>query len=184
MHIADSLRGRCAMVERRPTGLGDHADRPPARGDHADRPPARVHSREWHTGRAKATEPIAGWCFELAFTRDRLGELRQFVAQGASEASLDPARIGDFVLTVNELATNSVCHGGGAGTLRIWREGDMLLCDVSDQGHIQQQSVCLTPPDPTQISGRGLWIVSQLCDFVQIRSSHGRSVVRVHMRLT
>ena len=150
----------------------------------------RVQSREWHTGHAKATEPISktadpiSGCFELAFTRDRLGELRRFVAQGATEASLDPARIGDLVLAINELATNSVRHAGGAGTLRIWREGDMLLCDVSDQGQIHQHSVCLTPPDPTQISGRGLWIVSQLCDLVQIRSSHGRTIVRVHMRLT
>jgi anti-sigma regulatory factor (Ser/Thr protein kinase) len=182
MHIADSLRGRCATRERQLTGLGDHTGRPPV----------QVRSCEWHTGRAKAKGAISGakakgaisGCVELAFTRDRLGELRRFVAQGAGEASLDPARIGDLVLTVDELATNSVCYGGGGGTLRIWREGDMLLCEVSDQGRMQQRSVSLAPPDPTQISGRGLWIVSQLCDLVQIRSSHGRSVVRVHMRLT
>ncbi len=173
MHIADSLRGRHAMEERHPAGSGDHADRLPA----------RVHSCEWHTGRAKATEPIPGYS-ELAFTRERLGELRRFVAQGATEASLDPARIGDLVLAVNELATNSVRHAGGAGTLRIWREGDTLLCDVHDQGHISLPSVCPIAPEPTQITGRGLWIVDQLCDLVQIHTSHRGSVVRVHMRLT
>jgi anti-sigma regulatory factor (Ser/Thr protein kinase) len=161
------------MEERHPAGSGDHADRLPT----------RVHSCEWHTGRAKATEPIPGY-FELAFTRERLGELRRFVAQGATEASLDPARIGDLVLAVNELATNSVRHAGGAGTLRIWREGDMLLCDVLDQGHISLPSVCPIAPEPTQITGRGLWIVGQLCDLVQIHTSHRGSVVRVHMRLT
>lgn len=129
------------------------------------------------------TEPISG-CFELAFTRERLGELRRFVAQGATEASLDPARVGDLVLAVNEFATNSVRHAGGAGTLRIWREGDMLLCDVHDQGYISLSSVCSIAPEPTQITGRGLWIVGQLCDLVQISTSHRGSVVRVHMRLT
>lgn len=173
MHIADSLRGRGATRERQPTGLGGHTARPSV----------QVDSCEWHTGRAEAKGAISG-CVELAFTRDSLGELRRFVAQGAGEASLDPARIGDLVLTVDELATNSVCYGGGRGTLRMWRDADMLLCEVSDRGHIQKHSVSVTPPDPAQISGRGLWIVSQLCDLVQIRSSRGRTVVRVHMRLT
>ena len=157
-------------------------------GDHADLPSALVRSREWHTGPAETTgasktTDLVSACLELNFTRDRLGELRRFVAQGASEASLDQTRIGDLVLAVNELATNSVRHAGGAGTLRMWREGDVLLCAVHDQGHIPQPSLCNTAPEPTQITGRGLWIVSQLCDLVQIRSSHRGGVVRVHMRL-
>ena len=173
MDIADGVRDRRTTQERRPAGVDGHADRQRA----------RVRSHEWHTGSAKATDP-ASVSFEFDFARDRLGELRRLVTKGATKASLDPSRTGDLVLAVNELATNSVRHGGGTGTLRMWREGDTLLCDVIDRGHVQQQSVCLAPPDPTQISGRGLWIVSQLCDLVQIRSSYGHNVVRVHMRLT
>ena len=172
MHIADSVRGRRTLQKRRPAGVDDQADRAPV----------RVRSREWHTGPAKAVGSASTFV-EMSFTRDRLGELRRFVAQEAAEVSLDPARIADLVLAVDELATNSVCHGGGAGTLRMWREGDVLLCDICDLGQIRQESVCLSPPDPTQISGRGLWIVSQLCDLVQIRSSLGHSTVRVHMHL-
>jgi len=173
MDIGDGVRDRRTTHERRPAGVGGHADRQPA----------RVRSHEWHTGSAKETDP-ASVSFELDFTCNRLGELRRMVSKGATEASLDSNRTGDLVLAINELATNSVRHAGGTGTLRMWREGDTLLCDVIDRGHIQQQSVRLTPPDPTQVSGRGLWIVSQLCDLVQIRSSCGHNVVRVHMRLT
>jgi hypothetical protein len=36
---------------------------------------------------------------------------------------------------------------------------------------------------PEQLHGRGLWVVNQVCDLVQIRSSNAGNVVRLHMRL-
>ncbi|MGA9315093.1 MAG: ATP-binding protein [Solirubrobacteraceae bacterium] len=170
MHIADRSRDPRTVEKTRPAGVGD-------------RLPAGTPTCEWPTERTKTTDPVSA-CRELDFTHDLLRTLRRFVALSAAEASLDPARIDDLVLAINELATNSVCHAGGAGTLRIWREGDVLRCDVHDQGHMRQPSVCPIAPEPTQITGRGLWIVSQLCDLVQIHASHRGSVVRVHMRLT
>jgi anti-sigma regulatory factor (Ser/Thr protein kinase) len=120
----------------------------------------------------------------LAFTSEELGNLRRFVSRGATDASLDTNRTEDLVLAVNELATNSLCHGGGAGTLRMWTEADTLLCEVHDHGHITEPLVGRTPPTPKQPTGRGLWLVNHLCDLVQIRSTPTGSVVRVHMRLT
>jgi anti-sigma regulatory factor (Ser/Thr protein kinase) len=121
---------------------------------------------------------------ELAFTSEELGDLRSFVSRGAADASLDTSRTEDLVLAVNELATNSLCHGGGAGTLWMWTEADTLLCEVHDRGHITEPLVGRTPPTPKQPTGRGLWLVNHLCDLVQIRSTSTGSVVRVHMRLT
>jgi anti-sigma regulatory factor (Ser/Thr protein kinase) len=121
---------------------------------------------------------------EIVFTTsEELGNLRWFVSQGAGDASLDTGRTDDLVLAVNELATNSLCHGGGAGTLRMWAESDTLLCEVQDSGHIIEPLVGRTTPTPKQSTGRGLWVVNQLCDLVQIRSTPAGSVVRVHMRL-
>jgi anti-sigma regulatory factor (Ser/Thr protein kinase) len=120
---------------------------------------------------------------ELALTSEELGRLRWFVSQGATEASLDTGRREDLVLAVNELATNSLRHGGGAGTVRMWRETDTLLCEVRDGGYITEPLVGRTHPVPHKRTGRGLWLVNQLCDLVQIRSSATGSVVRVHMRL-
>jgi hypothetical protein len=37
-------------------------------------------------------------------------------------------------------------------------------------------------PGPDQIIGRGLWLVNQLCDLIQMRTYDAGSVVRVHMR--
>jgi anti-sigma regulatory factor (Ser/Thr protein kinase) len=120
---------------------------------------------------------------ELTFTGEALGALRRFVSQRAADASLDANRTEDLVLAVNELATNSVYHGGGRGTLRIWRETQTLLCEVRDRSHITEPLVGRIRPTPDQPAGRGLWLVNHLCDLVQIRSSPNGSVVRVHMRL-
>jgi len=121
---------------------------------------------------------------ELTFTSQELGTLRRFVSQRATDASLDAHRTEDLVLAVNELATNSIYHGGGRGTLRMWREAHTLLCEVRDHSHITEPLVGRIRPTPDQPTGRGLWLVNHLCDLVQIRSSPIGSAVRVHMRLT
>src|SRR4029077_17915103 len=68
------------------------------------------------------------------FTLSDLGQVRRLVGAAANAAALDDTRREDLVLAVDELATNSVCHGGGSGRLEIWRERDRLVCEVSDGG--------------------------------------------------
>jgi anti-sigma regulatory factor (Ser/Thr protein kinase) len=120
---------------------------------------------------------------ELVFTHDELGRLRRFVSRRAAAESLAAERIESLVLAVNELATNSLRYGGGRGTLRMWREAETLLCEVSDEGCIGADRLAgRIRPTPDQPTGRGLWLVNQLCDLVQIRSTPAGSVVRVHMR--
>jgi anti-sigma regulatory factor (Ser/Thr protein kinase) len=120
---------------------------------------------------------------ELVFTCEELGTLRRFVSRGAAAALLGADRTEGLVLAVNELATNSLRYGGGRGTLRMWREAETLLCEVSDEGCIEADPLTgRIHPTPDQPTGRGLWLVNQLCDLVQIRSTPAGSVVRVHMR--
>jgi anti-sigma regulatory factor (Ser/Thr protein kinase) len=65
----------------------------------------------------------------------------------------------------------------------MWSENETLLVEIRDEGHIEESLVGRTRPTPEQPAGRGLWLVNQLCDLVQIRSSPAGSVVRVHMHL-
>ncbi len=118
---------------------------------------------------------------ELRFTRGSLHELREFVSRSASAARVGTERGENLQLAVNELASNSVTHGGGEGQLRVWSEPGALVCEVSDSGHIEEPLVGRVYPATTQPSGRGLWLVNHLCDLVQIRSSPQGSVVRVYM---
>jgi anti-sigma regulatory factor (Ser/Thr protein kinase) len=107
--------------------------------------------------------------------------VRGFVSVFASRAGLDPRPLLDAVMAANELATNSVRHAGGDGSLRLWQEDDMVVCEVRDAGRLTDPLVGRRRPTPTQVSGRGLWIVNQLCDLVQIRSSAAGTVVRIQI---
>lgn len=119
---------------------------------------------------------------ERAFAIDDLRSLRRFVSAWASEEMLDDERGERLVLAVNELASNSVRHGGGRGKLLVWREADTLLCEVRDGGHIADPLAGRRRPAIEEHGGRGLWLVNQLCDLVQVRTSPSGSVVRTHMR--
>jgi anti-sigma regulatory factor (Ser/Thr protein kinase) len=112
--------------------------------------------------------------------------LRSFISAAAALTPLAGERASDLVLAVNELATNSICHGGGEGTLRMWRDERSLTCEVRDRGHIEDPEARLgrDMPSPDAMSGRGLWLVDQLCDRVHIDSSADTgSTVRVEMQL-
>jgi anti-sigma regulatory factor (Ser/Thr protein kinase) len=119
---------------------------------------------------------------EMSFALDSLNELRSFAYEQARSADLDAERAANLVLAISEVATNSVRHGGGRGTARVWREADALVCDVTDGGRIESPLVGRSRPAPTEVEGRGLWLVNELCDLVQIRSSASGSVVRLHIR--
>ena len=86
------------------------------------------------------------------------------------------------MLLVSELVTNSVRHGGGGGVLRVWRDGDALVCEVRDGGRLGDPLAGRRRPTLEQPDGRGLWLANQLCDLVQLRSSAGGTVVRFRTR--
>jgi anti-sigma regulatory factor (Ser/Thr protein kinase) len=127
------------------------------------------------------SEPPAD-AVELAFAGDSLEALRQFVAGRADVAGMNAARRADLVLAVNEVATNSVLHGGGDGTLVIWNEGDTLVCDLRDSGSFDHPLAGRERPRPDRVGGHGLWLANQLCDLVQVRSFATGTVVRLHLQ--
>ncbi len=129
-------------------------------------------------------EPSPTGARELAFDRGGLHDLRSLVATEAETAGLSRERTTDLVLAASELAANSVCHGGGHGTSRFWREPETLVVEVADAGHIEQPLVGRLRPTPTQTGGRGLWMANQVCDLVRIRSGEMGTAVRLHMSLS
>ena len=118
----------------------------------------------------------------LGFEAGMLDAVRQFVCAHAMEAGLGAARTADLVLAVNELTTNSLLHGGGAGDLLFWSEGDETIWEVRDRGGIDAPLAGRERPGFDRIGGHGLWLVNQLCDLVHLRSFADGGAVRVHMR--
>lgn len=117
----------------------------------------------------------------LAFGSGDLPKVRQFVGSRATGAGLRTDRADDLVLAAHEVATNSLRHGGGSGSLRVWEESNIVLCEIQDSGHIAEPMVGRRRPSMLGGGGRGMWLANQLCDLVQIRSSEAGNVVRLHV---
>jgi anti-sigma regulatory factor (Ser/Thr protein kinase) len=120
----------------------------------------------------------------LHFDRKKLARARELIADEADKANLSSGRSTDLVIAVNELVTNSIRHGGGGGKLRVWREDNALVVEVRDSGRIEEPLAGRIRPAPLAAGGRGLWMVNQLCDLVQIRSGPEGTDVRLRMSLS
>jgi anti-sigma regulatory factor (Ser/Thr protein kinase) len=119
---------------------------------------------------------------EVSFTGADLTPVRGRVREWSAGTQLDDERAERLILAVNELATNSVRHGGGGGLLLMWTEGETVVGEVRDAGRIEEPLVGLRRPSPDRPSGRGLWLVNQVCDLVQIRSARSGTAVRIQLR--
>lgn len=116
------------------------------------------------------------------FTVGDLRATRDFVAREAAAAGRDPGRVEELVLAANEAATNALEHGGGRGVVRIWEEPGRVICEVSNaEGAISDPFVGLLPPAPENPRGRGLWLIRQCADLVQVRSDGPGCTVRMHV---
>jgi anti-sigma regulatory factor (Ser/Thr protein kinase) len=133
--------------------------------------------------RHRPLPPAPAEALELVFTAGDLVVVRRVVerfslAEGLAETATD-----DLVLCVDEMASNSLLHGGGAGVVRMWREPSQVVCEITDTGSIADPLVGRANPAPDRIGGRGLWMANQLCDLVQVRSGASGTVVRLHVHL-
>lgn len=113
-----------------------------------------------------------------------LSSVRRFVAARAVAAGLAPHRVDDLVIAVNELAGNSVEHGGGTGWLSVWTRDGHLVCQLRDRGHLTDPLAGrIPPPADVPVRGRGLLLVNQLCDLVRMHTVPSGTTIRVHIRL-
>ena len=117
----------------------------------------------------------------LAYDRD-LRPVRALVAAVGLRSGLDPARRTDLVIAASEVAANTLRHTRSGGLIRLWSTNDEVLCQIEDAGFI-------TDPlaghwrSPADAGGRqGLWLVNQVCDLAEIRTSELGTTVRLHMR--
>jgi anti-sigma regulatory factor (Ser/Thr protein kinase) len=127
-------------------------------------------------------EPPPPGAAELAITSD-LWALRRFVATRAAAAGLGGGRLDDLLLAANEGAANTLLHGAAPGVLRLWDADEEVVCEINDRGRIEDPLVGRRTPDITSAGGRGLWLINQLCDLVQMRCGPAGLTLRLHMRL-
>jgi anti-sigma regulatory factor (Ser/Thr protein kinase) len=132
-------------------------------------------------GESPLPEPPAG--LEVLTYREDPGEARAFVRRQGHAAGLREPRLTDLVIAVGELAANTLRHTGGPGTVRVWAAGPEVICEVHDSGHIRDALAGTRRPASDIGRGRGLWVVHQVCDLVEMRTSRTGTTFRLHIGL-
>jgi anti-sigma regulatory factor (Ser/Thr protein kinase) len=152
----------------------------PIRSTVADRLPSESYARHGH---------VEGFAAQLPKPTDAVlrgiygpGDVpatRRTVAQYARRCGLSDDQVEVLELAASELATNSIRYGGGTGTVAMWLEPDAVVVQFTDAGHLADPLTGRISPPLESVGGRGLYLVHQLCDLVQVRSSAHGTTVRV-----
>lgn len=115
---------------------------------------------------------------ESRFCAADLARMRIQVDLHTSRTTLAEPRRAEFVLAVHEVMCNAVRHGGGEGTLRLFRTANSLCCQVNDKGPgFDENMIPLALPSLDAPGSRGLWLVRELTDRMDIaRCAVGASI--------
>lgn len=162
--------------------------------------PARIEDGRRLAGPARAEAALisAEWdlplpefdgeVFRLDYARGGLSEVREHAEGWARTTALSRARRGDLILAVSEAAANSLAHGGGKGTLRLWvapgpaGAGSEVVAEIHDAGRLTDPLAGRRRPSAASANGgRGLWMIHQLCDLVEVRTTDSGFTLRLHM---
>jgi anti-sigma regulatory factor (Ser/Thr protein kinase) len=148
----------------------------------------RHPSEQYDPGRILAdyNQPLAPapkTAIERVADRQTLDNARWFVTSYGRSVGLSGLQLIDLEIAVTELLTNSIQHGGGVGTFRIWTEGTRLVCEVSDSGHITDPLAGRMPTDESQAHGRGLVLVNHVVDLFLAHTGPRGTTIRIYLRL-
>jgi anti-sigma regulatory factor (Ser/Thr protein kinase) len=111
-----------------------------------------------------------------------LRPVRELVASQGAALEMADERITNMVIAAGEITANTLRHTAAGGTFWVWHTGEEIICQVRDQGWISDPLAgrWRRPPDGP---GHGLWVVNQVCDLVEIRTSQAAgTIIRLHLR--
>ncbi|SDJ84325.1 ATP-binding protein [Nonomuraea jiangxiensis] len=108
---------------------------------------------------------------QLSFRLPGLPLVRQFAEDEARAAGIPEESIGDFVIAVNEVATNAVTHGADDASIRAWTIDGDLVVEIHDHGTWKPG------PMPGAVGGMGLWVARLLSSDLTLRVGRGGSTV-------
>lgn len=152
----------------------------PVRTTADDRSPSGSYVAAGHVEvfEAPLPRPPAG-VLRGGYGPDDVPATRRTVAQYARRCGLTEEQVEILELAASELATNSILHGGGSGTLAMWLEPGAVVIEFTDSGRLADPLIGRLAPSLDSVGGRGVYLVQQLCDLVQVRSSRDGTAVRV-----
>ena len=120
----------------------------------------------------------------MTFQAADLPLARRRAASWALQAGMAADVADDFVIAVNEIATNAVRHGSPEATLRLWADGRACLAEIRDQGHWPGAGAGGVPARrPAEHGGMGLEVARMVCDGLQIKATDAGTTVLLRMSL-
>jgi anti-sigma regulatory factor (Ser/Thr protein kinase) len=128
-------------------------------------------------------QPSSGAVNVLDFGADNLPQVRELAADQARSAGLAKDRIEDLELVVCELSANSVLHGGGSGTIKVWVEAGQFVCEISDAGHISDPLAGRRPVGMSDKGGRGLLLSNHVSDLLRRHTTGSGTVTRTYFHI-
>ncbi len=125
---------------------------------------------------SEPAEPIS----EYVFSGD-LQSLRHAVAEDPIAGRLGRARRSDLVFVVSEAASNALKHGDGTGVVRLWGDEHGVVGEVATPSSLTDALAGRRRPEWDATDGRGLWLINQICDLVELRGQERTTVLRMHL---
>ena len=158
----------------------------------------RTHPAILQAGRTQPATGYAGWDVvpaecegplpaapadaQTLYYETSLRQVRDLVASYCAALAMADDRITNLVIAAGEVTANTLRHTSAGGMFWVWHTGQEIICQVQDQGWITDPLAGRQRHSPED-SGHGLWVVNQVCDLVEIRTSQAAgTIIRLHMR--
>ncbi|MEU8637731.1 anti-sigma factor RsbA family regulatory protein [Amycolatopsis sp. NPDC048633] len=166
-----------------PAALADAEATHPVLIDSAGRRPSTAYAPDdvlarYNRPLPPAPDPVV----ELPDTTD-LAAARATAHVHAAAAGLSADQVCDVEVVVTELLSNSVEHGSGTGTVRLWSEDGEFVCEVHDGGTLTDPLAGRRPATPEQTRGRGLLLVNYVADLVRLHTGDHGTTFRAYFRV-
>jgi PAS domain S-box-containing protein len=118
--------------------------------------------------------------FSLAPEPARLLRARERIRDYLTAHCSDETTVNDIVLAIEEACTNAIRHSGSTKDIDVQLRflGNALRISIKDEGNgFDVESFDSDkPPDPLLDHGRGLYLISRLCDELRLRRDGGLEV--------
>jgi anti-sigma regulatory factor (Ser/Thr protein kinase) len=120
----------------------------------------------------------------MTFQAADLPLVRRRTASWSLRAGMVADVADDFVIAVNEIATNAVRHGSPQATLRLGAQGRACWAEISDQGRWPDgDSAGAAVRRPAEHGGMGLEVARLVCDDLRIKAGDAGTAVLLQMSL-
>jgi hypothetical protein len=109
-----------------------------------------------------------------------LAGLHSFVTSHAATAGLKPQRREALAAVVSEFAAGTLADTDGFGTVSVWPEGDLVVCQIHESGR-RVDRLAGHVPRAARGHADGLLTADMTCDLVRVHRRAGTTTVRLHM---